>query len=130
MAEHTVLSRLLRDPDVAIQTVTYGLLRNIACNHVNDIELVIRGIGEARLFALIEGALHSNNPALLLEHVSRMSRGLHLNAHDGSPNIFAGFTGFTLLLPMPVSHTALLDSRCSISSSISPPAPTAIEPPL
>lgn len=46
-----------------------NILRNIACNEAADIELVVRGIGEARLFSLIEESLHLNRDQLV-EHVS------------------------------------------------------------
>lgn len=43
-----------------------NILRNIACNEAVDIDLVVRGIGEARLFSLIEESLHTTRQEMLL----------------------------------------------------------------
>ena len=63
---------LLHDPDSSVQSEMLNILRNIACNEALDIELVVRGIGEARLFSRIEEVLWSNTPELLI-HVNRRS---------------------------------------------------------
>lgn len=57
---------LLRDPNPAVQSETIGILRNIACNDAADIDLVIRGVGEARLFHIIEEALYQTRYDMLL----------------------------------------------------------------
>lgn len=74
----------MRDPDVVVQTEMLNILRNIACNEAADIDLTIRGIGEARLFSIIEDALWKHDAAMLL-HVSvrflRRHQTLHLLAN-------------------------------------------------
>lgn len=57
--------RLLRDPDPSVQVIVLNILRNIACNEWSDIDLVVRGIGEARLYSLIEEALWSTKNDIL-----------------------------------------------------------------
>jgi hypothetical protein len=51
---------------MAVRTEMLNILRNIACNEAVDIDLVVKGIGEARLFSLIEDSLHTTRQEMLL----------------------------------------------------------------
>lgn len=44
-----------------------NILRNVACNEPGDVDLVVRGIGEARLGSIIEEVLRSPRQELVLQ---------------------------------------------------------------
>lgn len=66
-----------------------NILRNIACNEASDIDLVVRGIGEARLFSLIEESLHTTRQDMLL-HVCSQLAFLNGTLADGDDVGLAG----------------------------------------
>ena len=49
-----------------MQAESFGILRNIACNDAADIDLALHGIGEARLFMILEEALYHTRFDMLL----------------------------------------------------------------
>lgn len=53
---------------MTVRTEMLNILRNIACNEASDIDLVVKGIGEARLFSLIEESLNSTTRQEMLLH--------------------------------------------------------------
>jgi hypothetical protein len=57
----------LPEHDVSLQDQALNLLRNIACADSVDIEMVVRGIGEERLFWLLEDKLKSKREETVLQ---------------------------------------------------------------
>lgn len=68
---------LLRDPDMTVRTEMLNILRNIACNEASDIDLVVKGIGEARLFSLIEDSLTTSSSTVATSSSTRQEMLLH-----------------------------------------------------
>lgn len=58
---------VLRDSDWILQVEMLNILRNVACNEPTDVELVVRGIGEARLGSIVEEVLRSPRQELVLQ---------------------------------------------------------------
>lgn len=58
---------VLRDSDWILQVEMLNILRNVACNEPADVELVVRGIGEARLGSIVEEVLRSPRQELVLQ---------------------------------------------------------------
>jgi hypothetical protein len=72
------LCSLMTDPgpDPSLHDQALNLLRNLACADAADIEMVVHGIGEARLFELLEAKLWSSREETVLQvrKVPRASR--------------------------------------------------------
>lgn len=63
-----------------MQAESFGILRNIACNDAADIDLALHGIGEARLFMILEEALYHTRFDMLLN--VRIPSAVRLHSAD------------------------------------------------
>jgi hypothetical protein len=54
-------------PDASLHDQALNLLRNLACADAADIEMVVHGVGETRLFELLETKLWSSREETVLQ---------------------------------------------------------------
>lgn len=67
----------MQDPDPVIQAEGLNLVRNVACNTEPDIAMAVAGVGESRLYTLVEEKLRSAHDKVV-EQVSRRSSTFYM----------------------------------------------------
>lgn len=58
--------RLCNDPDQDIQAQSLGILRNVACNKVEDVDTPLDKLGSESFLAMIEDKLESPSDQILV----------------------------------------------------------------